>query len=265
MDHETRDVDRPEPLSRDEILGGDEQDHSVRTEGGGGERPAPLVETVTSTTGRMTRLPPGEYLVGRLEDDSAGSADEPQAQSIEIEALDVDQTEVSVFQYQRCVAENVCPPLGADARRSPNTPVTGIGFASAEKFCEWAGKRLPTESEWEAAARAGAATLYPISSQPECRTANYGAGRTSECAGSNPAHPESVFARELGKNRLHLRQMAGNVWEWTRTQGRTPQERIVKGGSWRSGRAELRVSARRSVRANEGADDVGFRCVRPAP
>ena len=226
------------------------------------------VETLKTDVGRMSLVAAGTYWVGSLPDDPLAGSSEAPASAVELKGFFVDQTEVSVFYYAQCADQGSCPPLPdleTSVKTHPNTPVTGVGFGSAEAFCSWAGKRLPSEEEWDAAARAGRASLYPTMDEPTCAIVNFGTGSGGDCVGANPLNAEGVYGRELGKNPLHLRHMAGNVWEWTRTQGPDAQERIVKGGSWKSRKVNLRVSARRVMRANTGDDDVGFRCVKDRP
>ncbi len=240
-----------EPLTDEQVRGGGETSGEV---GGaalrvGGER----LEVLATPTGRMSLLPAGPHWLG-----SAGSLRE-----VDLGPLWVDQAEVSVFQYGRCVAEGACPPLADVDSSDPSLPVTGVGYGSAEAFCAWAGKRLPSAEEWEAAARAGTQRDEAVGGG--CAQVNFGSGRGGECAGQSSGGVESVYARELSKNGLHLWHMSGNVWEWTQSAGATQQHRLVKGGSWRSGRAEIAIGFQREVVANKGSDEIGFRCVKDKP
>ncbi len=144
----------------------------------------------------------------------------------------------------------------------PEQPVIGVSYDDAVRFASWLSarlglvKRLPTEDEWEKAARGGRDVIYPWGDQSptDGARANYnGNGRFRSTS------PVGSF--EQGKNALGLFDLAGNVWEWTST-GRGPGSLIVKGGSWMDGPADLRISNRREVDPAKGYVDVGFRLVR---
>jgi hypothetical protein len=144
----------------------------------------------------------------------------------------------------------------------PDQPVIGISYDEAVRFAAWLSaqlgvvKRLPTEDEWEKAARGGLDVIYPWGDQSPTDgvRANYnGNGRFRSTS------PVGSF--EAGKNAYGMFDMAGNVWEWT-SSGRGSGSLIVKGGSWMDGPADLRVSNRREVDPSKGYVDVGFRLVR---
>jgi hypothetical protein len=149
----------------------------------------------------------------------------------------------------------------------PRQPVVGVRHEDAVAFAAWlserlgATKRLPTEAEWEAAARGGRDAIYPWGDElpSDGERANYkGNGKFDR--------PSPVGEFRAGENPLGLFDMAGNVWQWTST----PKEGasggaeyfIAKGGSWMDGPADLRVSNRKELRADKPYADVGFRLVR---
>jgi formylglycine-generating enzyme required for sulfatase activity len=145
----------------------------------------------------------------------------------------------------------------------PEQPVIGISYYDAVRFAAWLSaqlgvvKRLPTEDEWEKAARGGQDVIYPWGDQSPADggRANYdGNGRFSA--------PSPVGSFEAGKNAYGLFDMAGNVWEWTSTYGAATGSLIVKGGSWMDGPADLRISNRRESDPARGYVDVGFRLLR---
>ena len=151
-------------------------------------------------------------------------------------------------------------------------PVVGVSWADANRFAAWLSqrlgvvKRLPTEDEWEKAARGGRDVIYPWGDQSpsDGPRANFdGNGRF--------AGPSPVGSYESGVNAYGLADMAGNVWQWTATsygptQGSAAGEAtgsiIVKGGSWMDGPNDLRISNRRDVDPSKGYADIGFRLVR---
>jgi hypothetical protein len=152
----------------------------------------------------------------------------------------------------------------------PDQPVIGVSFEDANRFASWLSaqlgvvKRLPTEDEWEKAARGGQDVIYPWGDQSPADgvRANYnGNGRFSATS------PVGSF--EAGKNAYGLLDMAGNVWQWTSTlrdagKAAGTGNMIVKGGSWMDGPTDLRASNRRDVDPSKGYVDVGFRLVREA-
>lgn len=202
------------------------------------------------------------------------------ARRIELSAYGIDRTEVSQQAYRRCVFAGVCPPSASspdDGRvAGAEYPVVGVAFQEAARYCEYVGGRLPTESEWERAARGrGRARRYPWGALFNDRLANHGRdGRPEAIDGHRYAAPVDSFPE--GASPDGLVNMAGNVWEWTsdrfelRAYGTGPSvdptgpryggERIVRGGSWRSAAYALRVTHRLPVAEGERAPDLGFRC-----
>lgn len=148
----------------------------------------------------------------------------------------------------------------------PDQPVVGVSAADAESYAAWLSEqtgakyRLPTEEEWEKAARAGKESIYPWGDDsPDVgKNANYkGNGKYS--------FTSPVGAFEGGKNELGLVDMSGNVWEWTsstHSSGEGSSLRTVKGGSWMDGPTDLRISNFKDVDGAAGYADVGFRLVR---
>jgi formylglycine-generating enzyme required for sulfatase activity len=150
----------------------------------------------------------------------------------------------------------------------PDQPVIGLSLTEAQAYAAWlsdkigAVMRLPTEGEWEKAARGGQDAIYPWGDQlpSDGSRANYsGNGRFKATS------PVGSF--ENGRNAYGLYDMAGNVWQWTLAtrdaDGDGMEESsIVKGGSWMDGQTDLRVSNRRELDPSKPYADVGFRLVR---
>jgi formylglycine-generating enzyme required for sulfatase activity len=135
------------------------------------------------------------------------------------------------------------PDYWRDRRwNAPNQPVVGVSFWEAEAFCAWAGGRLPTEEEWEAAARGPNGLVYPWDDAWQdgiCNTREAGLGVTS---------PVGLFPRARQADRA-IDDLAGNVWEWCSSRydlqdKNFPDDRVLRGGSWFSGRGDARSAAR---------------------
>lgn len=131
-------------------------------------------------------------------------------------------------------------------------PVVNVSFNDAASYCEWAGKRLPTEDEWEYAARGDTGNIFPWGN--EWAEAN-AVWRLS-------GKPRPVGSVEVGATPTDIYEMSGNVWEWT--IGRNDSGMVLKGGSWaEENPANLRAAARRVIQAADSAhNDEGFRCAK---
>ncbi len=209
------------------------------------------IHELETPTGRMTLIPAARHHI------STDNIDE--LKPIELPAFYIDQTEVPLYQYAACVSAEKCPPLGYTPD-DPNLPVTGIGLGSAEAFCKYAGKQLPTAEQWEAAARFGGKTNGITFVNVSCDTIHFGAN--SDCKKQNPAKPTSVYAHINGANPGHIRNMLGNVREWVATPDSSQKKVQTKGGSYLSSKKDISIGASTSQSPNQGAPDLGFRCVK---
>jgi formylglycine-generating enzyme required for sulfatase activity len=151
--------------------------------------------------------------------DGVGERDEQPRHLVTVPGFLLDTTEVSTADYEECVRASACKPyrqgvaasmkLGADERfRGPRQPVVGVSWFDASRYCDWRGKRLPREAEWERAARGADARTYVWGeAKPDPMKHGCFAGSVSGATMPVGSYPEG--AGPYG----HL-DLAGNVWEW---------------------------------------------------
>ena len=153
-----------------------------------------------------------------------------------------------------------------DISQRSNHPVVQVSAHDAEKYCVWLGLRLPSEAEWEYAARGGDRRQYPWGNEQPRNGSTHRAnfGTISCCAadtqdGYQRTAPVGKFP--LGDSAFGIKDMAGNVWEWTSTSfpGR-PKHMVLRGGGWGNNPYCLRVSYRHGNPPNIGLNMVGIRC-----
>jgi hypothetical protein len=213
------------------------------------------------------KIPGGEFTAGAVAQDKRAEKKEAPRQA-KVASFYIDRELVTNAQYRAFLEDSGAPASAYPEYwdnpdyNAPDQPVIGVSAADAARFAEWVSarmgckKRLPTENEWERAARGGAEAIYPWGDQSPAGTARANYNGNGRFDGPSP-----VGSFEEGKNAYGLYDMAGNVWEWTSTAGSSGSA-IVKGGSWMDGPSELRVSNRRELASGEGYSDVGFRLVR---
>ncbi len=239
----------------------------------------------------MVLIPAGDFLMGSQN----GSADEMPVHRVYLDAFYIDETEVTCSRYARFLDETGYPPhpLWNPRHDRPDDPVVGVSWHDAAAFAHWAGKMLPTEAQWEKAAR-GTLTnaAYPSGDDLDRQRANYASFGTMPVKSYTP-------------NGFGLYDTAGNVWEWCRdwyspeyyreSPGENPAgprvpraagarvsgvgttgirnhsadrlpapEKVIRGGAWYCSKKALRVANRFKHTCGTGSFNIGFRCVRPA-
>lgn len=179
---------------------------------------------------------------------------------------------VTVEQYEACIAARVCPPppdnglWGATYNRnkSKQRPINETNWFNAKTYCDWLDKRLPTEQEWEWAARGrDEGRVYPWGNEaPTAESACWMRYDGETDTGHGPC--------EVGQHNVSrdgVKDLAGNLWEWTSTYYDEQQTLMVlKGGAWYNDvPARLEVKTRgKATPYNSGAASDGFRCVQDA-
>jgi eukaryotic-like serine/threonine-protein kinase len=140
--------------------------------------------------------------------------------------------------------------------------VTGVSWKDAQTYCRFAGGRLPTESEWEKAARGTDGREYPWGNDVSCDKANWGTYEgEGPCAGKNPGRPVSVGTYPAGASPYGVMDLGGNVWEWVADKyDPDPTRRVVRGGSCCSFFVGPRAANRNAWAPEHRDGDLGFRC-----
>ena len=136
-------------------------------------------------------------------------------------------------------------------RRSPSAPVTGVDWYDAYAYAAWSGQRLPTEEEWEKAARGTEGAPFPWGDEAEAARAN---------AGSAVLVLSATSSFPQGRSPYGLHHAAGNVWEWTASAGPGAGQAVMRGGSFRTALPGCRCFVRNWLGRRARRDDVGFRC-----
>lgn len=218
----------------------------------------------------LVRIPAGSFLMGSP--GAEGNLNEHPVHEVYLGDYSIGKYEVTVAQFTRYCRET--------GRAAPDQmghgdadPVVNVTWPDAAAYCEWAGMRLPTEAEWEKAARGGSATTYWWGDVATHDMANY-TGK-----GGRDAWDDVSPVGRFPANRYGLHDTAGNVWEWCldlygadyyagspfRNPGGPGEgpSRVLRGGSWDNPADHLRPAHRGFDEPDYSGSLVGFRCARP--
>ncbi len=244
------------------------------------ELPLNIGSTLTSPKDTMTLLyvPAGEFTMGN----DNTEADESPSHRVHLDAFWIDQTEVTNKMYSLCVFANVCREPATKVLPNKtvyfgniafnNYPVIYVDWDMASAYCSWVDRRLPTEAEWEKAARGEDGRLYPWGNDAPSRSLlNYD---------NKDGEPSSVMTYELGRSPYGAYDMSGNVWEWvndrySQTYYSVPepsnpqgpvsgQFRVHRGGSFYEGESFIYSSKRDKGAPDFVSFNLGFRCAMDA-
>jgi formylglycine-generating enzyme required for sulfatase activity len=205
----------------------------------------------------MVYVPRGSFFMGCDERvDDGCYPDENRGETVQVASFAIDRTEVTVAAYRECVKAGSCsePDSGGSWGKPGRDehPVDSVDWDQATAYCRWKGSRLPTDREWEKAARGTDGRTFPWGNQtPTCEQANL-----STCG----SETRSVGGRTAGASPYGALDMTGNVWEWTADA--YGQGRSARGGSWYNQPRGARASGRSRVDPRSRSPLLGFRCAR---
>ena len=206
----------------------------------------------------MILINAGKYLVGKKKLSPRGTLVKNKAPFTNLAAFYIDRTEITVTQFRKYQPNYDEKPY-AGGEDCPDCPAMGINWIQASKYCRWAGKRLPQEEEWEAAARGVTNFSYPWG--------EVFLPHRSNLLGEEDGHLFSapVGSFQAGASASGVMDMAGNVWEWVdskKSERPQPETRIVKGGGWTSDKKQARISFRNHVDLKMKNPTFGLRCAK---
>ncbi|WP_437950221.1 bifunctional serine/threonine-protein kinase/formylglycine-generating enzyme family protein [Sorangium sp. So ce296] len=242
----------------------------------------------------MVRVPAGRFTMGSAK---GGKSERPPHEVTLTRAFDLDRTEVTVAAYQRCVDAGRCTPSGLHGPRASDAdveqrgalctaadpakaqhPISCVDQAQAAAYCAFVGKRLPTEAEWEYAARGADGREYPWGNEPPgCAHAVVSRPAGQGC-GALGKGTQEVGSATAGASASGALDMAGNVWEWVadgwdpgayakgaQTDPQVPatgSKGVLRGGSWDFSASTAKSTFRLAFDREAGDVSTGFRCAR---
>lgn len=251
----------------------------------------------------MIFIPAGEFIMGAPpEAPSFCEAPEKPAHNVYLDEFWIDKYEVTNSQYHECVKAGRCSqPHFDDGEcvllqgekwqkgvlpgdfRGGTQPVVCVDWEQARNFCKWAGKRLPTEAQWEKSARGTDGRLYPWGNEWRNGVANF-CDMSCKLRWRDETYNDGFeFTAEVGSfpfgaSPYGVHDLAGNVWEWTADWydecyyaiseranplgAQSGEYRVIRGGSWHLDPPQLRATNRKSAAPTESFSYLGFRCAR---
>lgn len=254
--------------------------------------PTPVPNTTPVAIDAMMLIPAGPFTMGasidqvfaeckKFRDDCEREwyTVEAPAHTVDLPDFYIDVYEVTNAGYKACETAGACqPPRINNSATHPdyygnveynNYPVINVNWENARSYCEWRGARLPTESEWEKAARGTDGRTYAWGEGLDTTLTNYFDSKIGD--------PMAVGSYETGKSPYGLYDMTGNVWEWTADwfepyPGGDPagsteygqKGRVLRGGGWLDPGNSLHATFRGGLNPEHSFGNIGFRCARDA-
>jgi len=239
----------------------------------------------------FVRVPSGTFTMGSPP--TEGDADEHPAHTLTLAGFCMERLEVTVAEYEACIAAGACTPTGTDTQCNmqpqnrparSNHPINCVDFQQASSYCSYIGARLPTEPEWEYAARGSDGRKYPWGNAPpsprllnECgdECAAYAASlptpetKKPMYSGSDGwAETSPVGSYPRGASPFGILDIAGNVYEWTSSpycnypqHNCSSQYRMYRGGGWYTEKSAA-VAVRNGNLMTDKSVVVGIRCAK---
>ena len=231
------------------------------------------VDIKTSEPDGMTQMyiPEGEFFMGKGE---VRKNDNSPQHIVYLDAFWMDKYEVSNAMYLKCMQDGACSEMVSDNTTYNNWiyrnhPITYVTWEQANVYCQWAGRRLPSEAEWEKAARGTDGRKYPWGNEaPNARLANFDGSMIHEAV--------SVYRYPLGASPYGVLNMSGNVREWIAdwygedyylttpytnpTGPETGTERSLRSGSYNEDKNEITITSRYRHEPQSAGLSRGFRC-----
>ncbi|MDD5773670.1 MAG: formylglycine-generating enzyme family protein [bacterium] len=236
------------------------------------EKENKLLEVISPPPARsaMILIPAGEFVMGY----DSGNSDENPVHKVNLSAYYIDKYEVNNREYQKFVRETDYPPPEIWNSKEykifskPDKPVVGVSWEDAYNYASWAGKRLPTEAEWEKACRGDSSLLYPWGDKkPDKSLGNFCSDKT-----------EDVKSFPEGVSPYGVYNMLGNVWEWCNdwydenyykdsvyqnpSGPKITGRRVLRGGSFLCSLDILRATLRGYADPKDKTIYCGFRCAK---
>jgi len=226
------------------------------------------------TANPMIVIPAGDFVMGSEE----GGRNEQPTRTVSLSVFQINQFEITQYHYGEFIkATGHRSPLSRYSKNverfnDMNQPVVYVSWLDAEAFCKWQGARLPTEAEWEKAAKGAGTNSWPWGEEPKSIYGNF--------LGAEDGSPYTAFVGSFSKDQssYHVYDMAGNAQEWisdwydelyyekgTAQNPKGPDRgdmKTLRGGSWNDSYLSGRVAARIKMFPDYRDTTVGFRCAK---
>jgi formylglycine-generating enzyme required for sulfatase activity len=228
--------------------------------------------TATADPGEMVQVPAGDFDMGCNEEvDDACADDEKPLHTLSISAFEIDRTEVTQAEYAACMSAGKCGPPSCDWNcDDQDFPASCVTWTQASAYCDWAGKRLPTEAEWEKAARGSEGFKYPWGNdEPDCSHANMTGCNAGALAVGSLAEGASPYgALDMAGNMVELVADWYDEAYYASSPAADPAgpkngtRYVGRGGGFKSNADYLRTSKRDWYDTTDAGASLGFRCAR---